>query len=117
MPLDFKIRMQPSLHQYAGTAKLHCFLDLLVDRIEIEDVAFLCQLALEWTIESAEGAVLSAEVRVVDIAIDNVGDDAFWMESAANLVGFHADADQVVRFEHLQRLCFGKGHKLSSILP
>ena len=58
------------------------------------------------TIKRAEGAVLGAEVGVIDVAVDDVGDHAFGMQLAAHRVGFHADADQVVGLKHLQRLLF-----------
>ena len=50
-------------------------------------------------IESTEGANNVADVRVVDIAIDDVGDDVVGVAALANLVGRHADARDIVRLE------------------
>src|SRR5882672_3113207 len=47
-------------------------------------------------VESAEAAKLCAEVRVIDIAVDNVAHDAVRMQLAPNRVGTHSDADQIV---------------------
>ncbi len=55
-------------------------------------------------IERAETAILRAEVRVVDIAINDVADDAFRMQFFADCIGFHANADQVIALEHLDCL-------------
>ena len=54
--------------------------------------------------------MLGAEIGVIDVAVDDVGDHAFGMQLAAHRIGFHADADQVVGTEHLQGLGFGQGH-------
>jgi len=48
-----------------------------VNGVEIEDVALGCELALEWPIEGAERTIFSAEIRVVDVAIDHISDHAF----------------------------------------
>jgi len=53
--------MQPALQQYARAAQLHRLLHFVVDGLEVEDVAFLRQFALEGPVKSAEGAVLGAE--------------------------------------------------------
>ena len=88
--------MQAALHQHAGAAEFDGLANLFVDGVEIENVAFLRGGAFQRAIEGAEGAVLGAEVRVINVAVDDVGDRAFGMQLAADRVGFHADADQVV---------------------
>jgi hypothetical protein len=112
VPVDFQIGMQAALHQHTGAAEFDGLANLFVDGVEIEDVAFLCRWAFEWAIEGAEGAVLGAEVGVIDVAVDDIGDRAFGMEPAAHRIGFHADADQVIGLEHLQSLLLGQGHVL-----
>ena len=72
----------------------------VVNSFEVEDVAFAGQLALQRTVKGAEGAVFSAEIGVVDIAVDDVGNDAIGMQLAAHRVGFHPDADEVVGVIH-----------------
>ena len=102
--------MQAALHQHARAAKFDGLADLVVDRVEVEDVAFFRGRAFQRPVEGAEGAVLGAEVRVIDVAVDDVGDHALGMQLAAHRVGFHADADQVIGLEHLERLLLGQGH-------
>ncbi len=99
--------MQTALQQHSRAAQLHRLAHLVVDGFEIEDVAFLRQLAFERAVEGAEGAVLGAEVGVVDVAVDDVGDHTFGMQLAAHRIGFHADADQVIGAVHLERFSFG----------
>jgi hypothetical protein len=65
----------------------------VVNSLEVEDVAFLGQLSFERPVKRAEGAVLGAEVGVVNVAIDDVGDHPVGMQAATHCVGFHADAD------------------------
>ncbi len=50
-----------------------------------------------------------------DAAIDQVADHAFGVEGAADGVGLHADADEVVRVEAVESLCGADAHR--SILP
>ncbi len=69
----FRSGMQAALHQNAGAAQIDRLLDLVEDRFLRKDVAFLVP---HRTVERAEAAVLGAEVRVVDIAVDDVGDHA-----------------------------------------
>src|SRR5436305_5208611 len=107
--------MQTALHQHACSADLDRFSNFFVNRFEIEDVPFRSQFALERTIESAKRTIFRAEVRVINIAIDDVGDYTYRMQLAPNGIGLHADADQVVGAKHLESLLLRQGH-LSSIL-
>ena len=106
-PLDLQVGMQTALQQDAGAAQLDGLAHLVVNGLEVEDVAFFGQLAFERTIEGAEGAVLGAEVGVVDVAVDDVGDHTVGMQLAAHRIGFHTDSDQIVGAVHLQRFSFG----------
>ncbi len=112
VPIDFEVGMKAALHQHAGAAEFDGLADFFVDGVKFEYVTFFCGGAFERAIESAEGAVLGAEVGVVNVAVDDVSDGAFRMQLAAQSVGFHADADQVVGVKHLQGLGFGEGHGL-----
>src|ERR1700729_2430782 len=80
-PLDLEIGMNAPLHQYAGAPHFKSLGDLVADGFEFEDVGVArvgMGLAVDGqrTIEGAEGAVLSAVVGVVDVAIDDVCDHA-----------------------------------------
>ena len=112
-----QLRVQSALHEHAGAAQLHGLADFFVDGFEIQQVAFRRELALERTIEGAEAAILGAEVGVIDVAVDDVSDDAVRMQAAAHRVGFHADADQIVGAEHLHGLLFGKAHGVLDHCP
>jgi hypothetical protein len=93
VPVDFEVGMQASLHQHAGAAEFDGLADFFVDGVEIENVAFFGGGAFERAVEGAEGAVLGAEVGVINVAVDDVGDYALGVLGAADSVGFHADAD------------------------
>ena len=47
-------------------------------------------------VEGAEAAILGAEIGVVDVAVDDVADHAVRVQLAADRVGRHADADEIV---------------------
>src|SRR3982074_726179 len=96
VPINLEIGMQSALHQNAGSTELDRFANLVVNGFEIEDVSFFCLWALERPIEGAKGAVLGAEIRVVNIAVDDVSRNAFGMQLAPYSVGFHANANQVI---------------------
>ena len=102
--------MQAALHQHAGAAEFDRLANLFVNGLEVEDVSLFGQRPFQRTVERAEGAVLRAEVRVIDVAVDDVSDRAFGMQLAAHGVGFHADADQVVGTVEIKGLGVGKGH-------
>src|SRR5581483_9210317 len=105
--------MQAALHQHARAAEFHRLADLLVDGLEIEDVPFFRRRPFQRPVEGAKSTVLGAEVRVVDVAVNNVGDHALGMQLAALRVGFHADPDQVIGMEHLQSLLSCQGHAVT----
>ena len=102
--------MQAALEQNAVAAELEHLLDLLENFLEAEDVAVL---SADGPVESAEGAILSAEIGVVDVAIDLVGGDARVVLFQADLMSSHANADEVIGFEHVERLLFGQCHGCS----
>jgi hypothetical protein len=64
--------MMPPLHQDLNTADGRKFVEFLIDLLEREDVMILILLR---SIKRAELAVNIANVRIVDVSIDNVGDD------------------------------------------
>src|SRR5208283_2185735 len=84
VPVNLEIGMQAALHKHARAAEFDGLSNLLVDRVEVEDVALFGRRPLERTIESAEGAVFRAEVGVVNVAVDDVGDGALGMQASAD---------------------------------
>src|SRR5687768_9206425 len=102
--------MQAALHKHARAADLFRLTNLLVDGFEIQDVALAGHLALQRPIESAEGAVLSAKVGVVDVAVNHVSDHAVRMQLAAGSIGLHPDAYEVIGAEEIEGLGFGERH-------
>src|SRR5271154_5117829 len=102
--------MQTALHQYARAAKLHRLANLFVDGVQIEDVPFLGRRPLERPIECAEGAILRAEVGVIDVAVDDVSHRALGMHLAANRVRLHANPNQIIGPKHLQSLLLSQRH-------
>ena len=77
VPIDLQIGMQAALHQHAGAAEFDGLANLVVDGVELEDVTLFGCGPLQRPVESAEGAILGAEIRVIDVAVDDVGGDAF----------------------------------------
>ena len=98
--VDAQIGIQAALHENAGAAERDGLLDLLQDGVEREDVAVL---RAHGPVEGAEGAILGAEIGVVDVAIDLVGGHARIVFLLAQLIRGHADADQVVGPEEIER--------------
>src|SRR5438093_7039365 len=116
VPVNFQVGMQTALHQHACAAKFDGFANLVVDRFEIEDVSLFSFGSLQWTIKRAERAVFGAEVRVINVAIDDVGDHALGMQFAPDGVGLHADANQIIGTKQIDSLCFGKGHSATKLI-
>ncbi len=104
---DLQVGMQAALQQNAGAAQLQHLFNFFVDGFKGEDVAVF---GAERPVKGAEGTILGAEVGVIDVAIDLVSDHARIVLRQAHLVRLHADADEVVGFEHLDRLLFGQSH-------
>ena len=93
VPVDREIGVVPALHQHRGPVELERLLDLLEDHGLRQDVALapIARLA----VERAEGAVGLADVRVVDVPVDDEGDLIRIRLAAAQLVGGRADRDEV----------------------
>ena len=69
--------------------------------------------SLERAIKGAEGAVLGAEIGVVDIAIDDVGDHALGVEAPTDGVSLKTQTDKVGRVEIIERLLASQRHGFS----
>ncbi len=100
--VDPEIGMMAALHQQAGAAEREGLLDLLVDHRLGQQVA-LAPVAGA-AVEGAEVAVGDADVRVVEVAVDDEGDPARVGAARAELVGGTADREQVARLEQRERL-------------
>src|ERR1051325_7683843 len=111
---DLQIWVQAALQQDSRAAELEHLVDFLVNLLEGKDVAVL---RTERAVERAEGTIFSAEIRVIDVAVDLVSDDARIVFLEAKLVGFHAHAHEIVGFEHLERLLFGQWQSASLFGP
>ena len=72
IPLLGQLGMMPALHQNLRAAERDGFLDLLVHLVERDDVGIV---VLFHAIKRAELAIDVADVGVIDVAIDDVGDD------------------------------------------
>jgi hypothetical protein len=59
-------------------------------------------------IESAKSADDVADVRVVDVAVNDVSDDAFGVKAFANLVRREANAYKIVRLKKRRTILGGK---------
>src|SRR6266852_7772323 len=102
--------MQAALQQNPSAPERKHLVDLPVDLLEWEDVAVF---RAERPVKSTEGTVLRAEIRVIDITIDLVSGDARIVLLQAQLLSFHADADEVIGPEHIESLLFRQCQDLS----
>ena len=84
VPLERQIRIVPTLQQQLNAAERDRLVDLAEDLLEAEHVSFGRP---DRPIERAEVAARDADVRVVDVAIDDVGDESVGMLAGADLVG------------------------------
>ena len=100
--------MQATLHQHASAAELDGLANLLVNCVEVEDVSLFRLRPFQWAVKRTERAVLGAEIRVVNVAVNDVGDHAFGMKLAADGIRFHADSDEVVGVVEVESLGVGK---------
>ena len=100
--VDPEVGVVAALHEHARAADRESLLDLL------EDDRFREQIALGpvsgAAVEGAEVAVGDADVRVVDVAVDDERDPAAVGAARAKLVGRLADRDEVLGLEERQRL-------------
>jgi hypothetical protein len=84
VPLDLEPGVQAALHQDLDPADVHHLLDLLEDGLARQNVAaVLAGLA----VEVAELAADPADVGVVDVAPDDVGDARLGVLLPAHVVG------------------------------
>ena len=99
--IDVQIGIQTALHQDPGAAQGDGLLDFFENRFMRQNVAVFRP---HGAVEGAEGAILGAEIRVIDIAVDLVGNHARIGFLFAHLVRGHADADQIVGLQELEGL-------------
>src|SRR6266576_7107979 len=72
IPLERQLWMMPALHQDLNTARGGEFLKFFINLLEREHVMIFIAFR---AIKRAELAVNIADVRVIDVSIDNVGHD------------------------------------------
>ncbi len=103
--VDGEVGVVPALHEDAGAADRECLLDLLEDDRLRQQVALGAVAGP--AVEGAEVAVGDADVRVVDVAIDDERDPAGVGAPGPERLGGPADRDEVLRLEERQRLGVG----------
>ena len=104
VPLDVEIGMEAALHQHASSAKFDRLIYPLFDLLHGMDV----RVGLSGpTIECTECADHVANVRIVDVPVDDVGYDVGVVLASAYLVGGKADPQDILRFKE-RRAIFGR---------
>src|ERR1700716_2145846 len=88
--------MQTALHQDASSAERNRFINLVADFVDGADVSVR---RTRPPVESTEGANYVADIRVVDIAVDDVSDDVVRMPLLANFVSRDSHTSNIVRLE------------------
>src|SRR5437660_11145082 len=96
VPLNSKVRMQPALHQHARAAERNRLVNL---RANLVDRAHVGVGRARPAIERAESTHDIADVRIVNVSIDDVGNYVIRMTSLPHFVGRGADASYVVGLE------------------
>ena len=96
IPLDIEVRVKAALHQHARAAEFDRLIDTLLDLFHRMDVGVGFSRP---SVEGAEGADDVADIRIVDIAVDDVRYDLITVLALADLVGREADTQNVLRFE------------------
>src|SRR5262249_28527540 len=105
VPLDCELRMQAALHQNACASEVEGLLNFVEDHFL--GVHITLGMA-HGPVKGAKAAIFGAEIGVIDVAVDDVAGDSFRMQLTARLVGSHADSDEVVAPEQVDR--FRPGH-------
>src|SRR2546426_1547969 len=96
VPLDAEIRMQPTLHQHTGASERDRLVNLRANLIYRAHVG----VGRTWpAIERAESADDVTYIRIINVSIDDVGDDVIGMTSFPHFVGRGADASYIVGLE------------------
>src|SRR6185369_4497991 len=108
VPLNAEVRVESALHEDAGAAERDRLVDLLADLFEAADVSVR---GARTAIERAESADNVTDIRVVDVAIDDVRDDVIEMMARAYLIRSRTHTRYVVRFE--QGCAFLNAHALT----
>src|SRR5262245_2333503 len=83
VPVDWQIRVVAALKKELDAADRNRLVDLLEDLVEAEHVTVSVS---HRAVEGAEVTACDADVRVVDIAVDDVRDDSLGMLAGADLV-------------------------------
>ena len=94
VPLDRQVGVVAALQQQLHAAERDRLVDLPEDLLEPEDVALA---EPDRPVERAEVAARDADVRVVDVAVDDVGDDPVRVLARADAVGQLAEQRQSAR--------------------
>jgi len=110
-PFDLEIGVETTLHQDSGAAHLECLGYLLINRLEVENVTFRGEFAFKGPVKGTKAAILGAKICIVDVAVNNVSDYPLGMQLAPKRIGFHAQADEVIRAEIIEGLRPGNRHK------
>src|SRR5262245_13584358 len=84
VPLDREVGVMATLQEQLVAADGDGLVDLLEDLLEAEHIAFARS---DWPVERAEVAARHADVRVVDVAVDDVRHDPLGVLASADRVG------------------------------
>ena len=88
VPLERQVWIVAALEQQLDAANRNRFFDLAEDLLEAEHVTITCA---DLPVERTKIAARHTDIRVIDVAIDDVGDDAFRMASGADQIGGAAE--------------------------
>ena len=99
--LERKVRVDTALKKDAGSAKVDRLLDLLAELVPREQVAFRVTRP---PVERAELALVDTDVGVVDVAVDDVGDDLRIVQAIAHRVRRSAELEKLALAQEHERV-------------
>src|SRR6266446_5453653 len=105
--------MQPTLHQHAGTPERDGLVNFGTDLVERSYVSLTVAGA---SVECTKCAHHVTHIGVVDVAIDDIGDDARRVPPLPNLVRGKADSNKIVRFKQDGAVIAGKAFASESFV-
>src|SRR6266404_819150 len=105
--------MQPTLHQHAGAPERDGLVNFGTDLVERSYVSLAVTGA---PIERAERAYHVTHIGVVDVAVDDIGDDTRRVPPLPNLVRCQPDSHKIVRFQQRGAIVAGKAFASESFV-
>ncbi len=104
VPFNLQLRMKASLHQNPGPAKRECFFNLGIQNFQTMKIRIVFEGR---TIKCAKRTLYITNVRVVNVAIDDVAHHGVRMKSGSHIIGGHPQLQQIIAMKELHCIVAG----------